>query len=469
MTCRLRNDGARDWRLSSDEGGYRTYRLTLRVISNDPRDGPATVRLTPGLPLVGSAWQIDNDVDIWVWCRANVSVDPVGGEPGTLHWDVVFEYSNKPLDHKLQRCHDVQIEDPLLEPQKKSGGGERYVEEALMDRFGRPILTSSHEQIRGAIVEFDFNRDTVTIEQNVPALELDLCVSMKDHLNSVPMWGLPPRCIKLSDFHWNERFWGQCYRYFNRRFDFSAKVRKDPVTGLLYSGWDRDVGDEGSKFLFGHWDSSSDEWVIDLLPGNVTPDPGNPTHFIRAVDRHGNYIRAPLNGSGRPAGTIVTTSRGGGGMYVAIDNVAVGVKLSDGKKWVPIVGDIPQRIQYGPPWEWNSNTAAAGGYVRGNIVTWIQNVEETGAETGYYVAIAKQPYYSTFVAFDGPNDVNGQWLRFPFGIQDAGNYDPESSYALGDYVLDFGTSESRTGSGNIHIERYDEANFFFLGVPLILG
>lgn len=296
--------GLSRWSLTRDEAGYREYRCTHKIKAA-AADGPRNVLNTAGLPLPGSQWSFRDDADPFVWCRANAEVrlareDDAAG----AIWLVDQVFSNKPLDDKKNRCQDAEIEDPLLEPQRVSGSFARFQEEAVEDRWGDPIVNSAHEQIRGDAVTFDASRPTVRVAQNVPLLQLDLVAPMVDTVNVQPIWGLPARSIKLSNFSWERKFYGQCSVYFERVFDFEIRTKLNPVTNIAFGDWDREVPDEGSKVLSGHWatveECATPGWVLDDICG-VAPDKDNPAHFIRFTDRHGNPARVMLDGNGTPA------------------------------------------------------------------------------------------------------------------------------------------------------------------------
>jgi hypothetical protein len=266
--------GTRTWSLARDADGHRTYKVRHLVVA----DGPATALTTPGLPAPGAVWSFPNDVDNWAWCRADADVklhQEREGEGRT--WAVDQTFSTRPPE----RCQTTAVADPLLEPQQVSGSSVRYSEEATEDRFGNPVVNSAHEPLRGPPVEFDANRSQVVIAQNVAALELALCESLRDHVNDAPLWGLAARCVKLSDFSWEKKYQGSCQPYYTRKFTFD-----------LHPGtFDREALDEGTKMLAGDWSETD--------PPVYTPkawaDAGNPAHFVQAKDRAGENIRVVLN------------------------------------------------------------------------------------------------------------------------------------------------------------------------------
>lgn len=425
MTARL--EGPLTWGMARDTEGHREYKITFLVITDDPEDGPGIALRCPGLPIPGSWWIIGNEVDLWAWCRANAEVEQVVDNEPNYHWKVTQTFSTKPPDDKKQRCQDNEIEDPLLEPQRVSGTFIKYTEEATIDRFGQPIMSSSHEQLKGPAVEFDANRLQVRIEQNVADLELDVLAGMVDTVNNAPIWGLPRRCVKLSAAPWEKKFYGTCYVYYTRTLEFDTN----------FNTFDRDILDEGTKVLEGHWEGGGDEdriYVTHNIDG-APANPLNPKHFVRAQDPFGNLIRVALNGAGLQAGVISKL----GGYFLSLSSSNTGNPLEDIDFWIPYSIDME-------PEEWSFATP----YPRGSLVTYNGN---------YYITLATNlPAGNIPVA--GPD-----WAILPDLPFDAGTYDDTETYGLGNYVQDGGSENT---SAYRHVEKYNEANFLLLGIPTIL-
>lgn len=300
MAVLLNSEPVAMWSGDVDEDNYRTYKVTHLVLSQGG-DGPANVLRCPGLPRTGSPWIYGNDVDVWVWCRPNKTVQLHNGKQGEIRGrtghDIIYAvestYSNKPL----KQCHEYSFEDPILEPPKVSGSFVTYQEEATHDRFNRPIVSSSWEQIRGPSVEFDRSRPTVEISMNVLIFSLPLVAAMMDTVNDSMLWGLYPRMIKLSRVSWERLFYGECYVYYRLNLGFDVN----------YDTFDRIVQDEGQKVLSGYWNPSNlSQWVVRVV-GDTYADPLNPNHFIKAVDPDGNPMHMVLDGYGKPAGTLITS------------------------------------------------------------------------------------------------------------------------------------------------------------------
>lgn len=327
--------GPLTWKLTRDEDGHRDYEIVHLVRMSSPGDGPYQALSVAALPQPGDTWAYGGDADPWATCILDAEVTVFQEKEGdpTKYYRIKQTFSTRPTK---RRCLENEFTNPLLEPQKKSGGSVKYTEEATHDRHGDPILSSSHEMLRGPQNEWDASRLRVRIEQNVADLELDLVAQMLDTVNEDTLWGFPARTIKLSQFDYEEKYYGSCNKYYTRIFEFDIIYKRqegvsslvtgtgtydlDPVlTGDTYT-WDRYLLDEGTKVLKGRWSTetlpgatSPGGW--ELLPivslfgvPILMPDEDNPTHFIRAVDRQGNPMRLVLDGHGRPYDPDQTTS-----------------------------------------------------------------------------------------------------------------------------------------------------------------
>lgn len=422
MTCRLRS-GPREIHLVRDKDAHRTYRVKY-LVECDTTDGPANVLQTPGLPTYGSEYLIDGDLDIWAWCRWEAEVKQVvTREPCTLY-EVDVLFSTKP---DAAYCKLIQTEDPLLEPQKVSIAFSRYSEEASHDRFGREIKNSAHEPIQGQQVEFDATRFQVTIEQNVADLQLPLICSLRDAVNDAELWGMQKRCVKLTNFSAEKKYYGACQKYYTRRFEFEAR----------YDGFDRDILDQGTKVLNGHWDSTDQgAWVLDNINGSP-PDKNNPDHFIRFQDQKGNTARVVLDGNGEPCqkdddiGTVMIASTA-----ILLDHefTPAGQPTSDSVIQINVV-DNPPSIGTLTMEVYGKRTVAPG-----LTVDFLETVYIGG---GVYEARTKAQFHS----------VGAIYLR-----------SESTADTIGD-TFAVAAVDVKHGPGKIHVEKHNEANLLLLGIP----
>jgi len=254
------------WSGGRDREGYREYKITWRVVTNDPLDGPLVAMAAPGLASIGSPWSVGNDYDPWVFCTPELIVRPVVDNEPNQTWDVEQTFSNRPG----KRCQDNQIDDPLAEPPNISGSFLRYTLPAERDRNGKAILSSSHELITG--LERDASRPTVIIEQNVLSIGLEVFTQMIDTLNDAPLWGLAARRIKMGLPTWSRKLYGTCSFYYTRKFEFEIR----------FEGWDEaGVVDKGFK----------------VFDDNVTDNPtnrANPENYVLYKDSKDENTPKPI-------------------------------------------------------------------------------------------------------------------------------------------------------------------------------
>lgn len=251
--------GQRDWRMTRDRDGHREYKITFRVVTDSKFVGPAEVLQTSGLPISGDYWIVDNDADLWATCKEDAEVVPVVTNEPNFQWDVTMTFSTKWDD---KRCKDQQIDDPLLVPDRVSGSFTRFTEQATFDRFGAGIVNSAFERIEDKQVEFDASRANIKISQNRADLEIELFTPMVDTVNDATLWGLPPRTVKLSNVTWERKYYGQCYLYYERTFEF--EVRYNPGSASDFLGFDRLLLDEANKVLKGHYAAKGSGCTVDI-------------------------------------------------------------------------------------------------------------------------------------------------------------------------------------------------------------
>lgn len=279
--------GRYNWDLNIDKDGHRDYKITWVVQTTSVDDGPGVVLTAAGIPLVGSFWAYGNDANPYALCWPTASIKL--RDPQELYWTVDQTFSTKPF----RRCQDSQVENPLAEPMRLSGSFRKFQEEAQVDRNGKVMKSSSHELYKGKVVEFDANRPNVKCGYNMLVLPLGLIAQFIDVVNDATMWGLPPRCIKLSDAEWKRMVYGSCNYYYGVDFDLEVK----------YDTWDRKVPDEGRMVLLGWNPGDPIEDRLDPDDEDATTSEANhlnPKNYYVYKDKNGENTRAFLDGKGRP-------------------------------------------------------------------------------------------------------------------------------------------------------------------------
>jgi hypothetical protein len=440
--------GPRTWSVGVDRDGVRTYRVTWRVQVDSALVGPNEVRLAPGLPRPGDIWAFEELIDPWAWCTFEREVTPVQKREGSPveYYDVTINFSTK----APKKCQDQKFEDPVLEFPTISGGSVRYTEEATIDRFLRPITNSSWELVKGKPVEFDANRPTVKVKMNVIDFStVRLAYSMQDHLNSVELWGLPPRRIKLSGVDFERKFYGLCYAYYELSLEFdigNAQHGGRPSS----STFDHDVADEGTMVLFGHIDSITHNYTVDNING-APASPSNPRHFVRYKDIQAENTKTLLDGEGKPwtptnalvaqacsdCTRVLSTYQTAGFARKYPEMEVTLTKVGGQCKWTYVGSYFTETFQ------WDATRTI---WVYTNTFfsdqEWVLDINEpVGAD------------------FNCEGVVNLEARAIPNTPPNpAGSPDPPFSIKL---------FPGGTPPGRIHIEKYDEANFALLGIPLV--
>ena len=231
------NHGRINWSASRDETGERTYQIQWLFEDQEANKGPQTILNHNTLPPIGSFWNYGGDNDPWAFCTPVTSAAPIVNKEPSQFWIVNNEFQTPNLT--ANRCQNAQPENPLLEPDRYRGSFVRYTQEQVYDRNGELLKTSSHERLRGPLVEFDNNRPTVTIEKNLGSLPLFAVTSLIDHVNDGPMWGVDSRCVKLTNATWTRNFYGTCFVYYTVAYEFDVDFRT----------FDREAIDSGTKVL----------------------------------------------------------------------------------------------------------------------------------------------------------------------------------------------------------------------------
>lgn len=284
--------GPLTWDLEADKDSYRDYTVKWLIRTDSKDDGPLIVALTPGLPAIGSYWNIGNDVDTFALCWPNWRIQPHAQEEGEPHfwWSLTQRFSTRPIS----RCQDVRVENPLNEPPKINGGFHKYTKKFNYDKDNKPFYNTAWQRLTGPETEFDENRPTTKIGVNVLLWPGTTYTPMVDTVNDQPLWGFQARCIKLSNVSYTRLVYGVCGYYFFTEYEFDQNSNT----------FDRTVDSYGTKCLIGT-SPGSDRKANPLLPTNIDPTTGdanylNPLNYEDYLDTHGNIQRVPLDQYGVP-------------------------------------------------------------------------------------------------------------------------------------------------------------------------
>jgi hypothetical protein len=502
--------GQRTWSVSRDSEGYRTYKIVHRVAC-DEGDGPNTALTAVGLPVPGQVWDFDNDYDPNAWCTPESSATPVVTNEPNMYFDVEHNFTSKPLGRDATKDRA----DPLSEPPKISISFSKTTEEASHDRFGRMITNSAWEQMRGKHVEFDTGHIIVKIEQNLATVDLPSHAAAYQTVNMVPLWGMPPRTVKLSNSSIEESYYtpttttttttpfgatttsqftttttaqptiASQVKYYHRNLEFEVNAK----------GWDRDLLDEGTKVLWGRWKSvvttSTTTTSTTTTPaGQTTAPPTTTSTAAGATTTQAattttlptpqkadpvQWELLPVDSDGtmpnrfNPTHFMRYTDRSGNPLRVILNGkgLPAGTVAPVGLKYLCIVNGPAGSLADTNSWVAVPKPPVPDPdspnptfpvwdpftyYSRGDIIQ-----DNSGAK---YIATDTSINRDPVIEQIGSNPV---WQPVPANTpQDQGIYVSTASYVIGDMVED-ALIES---AGIIHVERYSETDFVLvLGIP----
>jgi hypothetical protein len=258
--------GLHDWKLKRDDDGHRDYELEWFIGTNTRADGPQVVLNCPGLPALGTAYNLGNDADAWAFAYPGATVHRTKKQPSSgRHWILTQKFSTKPLN----RCQTAAIEDPLLEPPKIGYAFNGETKEFTHDRHGNPILNSAMQQVRGKAVEGDDDKITVWIEQNLLTIDNAQLKDFRGALNDSALWGLAAREVRLFRAQIDKLYYGVCTSYYRRRLEF-------------------EIGDFDRRII--------DRGTMRLKTGG---DAADPRDYERAKDSNGENVEMILNLAGQ--------------------------------------------------------------------------------------------------------------------------------------------------------------------------
>jgi hypothetical protein len=437
--CDFINHGPTNLSCNTDNEDHTTYKVTYHIQSSTPV-GPRAIKDLSGtldLPQPGDIYAIVNlgEMDQWAWCTNEVEIEPkVEAEP-PYHWLATYTFTSQLQD----RCNGEHRTDPVLEAPRISGSFVKYTEEAVVDLYGKPILNSAHERMRGPQVEFDVSRPTIRIEKFFHDPNLELLNLYKDSVNDAPLWGLPARTIKLSNISFDKQFYSYCQDVWKVTLEFD--INKNT--------WDRTILDEGTKVLHGKYNQQGEWELIDI--DGAPPNPANPSHYDRFVDKQYNATTVILDGNGKPFNPVVAKT-------CACGPCSTGACAPT--KWT-VFGfpDFPLGIDI----TYTGGCTWLGSDLGSRDLLGVVSLEYTGSDWQVYNSLHPTDAWeleenSTFRCQGTNNFTN-------IAPDPAVPADPE--YAAPDF-LSIIPYLSDSKPGQIFVQKYPGRNFLALGVPTIL-
>lgn len=204
--------------LKIDSSFKRSY-TTVYEIYADESDGTFEVINADGIPAFGSWYKQPNGlIDYGAFCNgANLHDNPVKAKVGgqnKVKWTMTVTHGASSSKKEPAR----RRESPLDEPPVVSGSFVKYMEQALRDKDGNPILNTATEAFDPPFEE-EKSYDDLRIQLNTANIDLGFRAGFSNAVNSKPMWGLKKRQIKLDSWRYNVVWFGDL-NYVEHDFKF---------------------------------------------------------------------------------------------------------------------------------------------------------------------------------------------------------------------------------------------------------
>jgi hypothetical protein len=177
----------------------RTYTRQWKVITNDPNDGPKTVR--EALPVsLGNSYSTPNEVDKGSYVN---SIDAVSEGDDGLSWLVNVQYG--PYDAT------INPQDPTQRPIELNYEASQFQRPSIEDVNGKAIANSAGDPFDPPLMKDD-SRPVFVITRNEMTYNDEVMATYRDTVNSDVFFGYGPMLVKCHsitgrlaydpDIHW---------------------------------------------------------------------------------------------------------------------------------------------------------------------------------------------------------------------------------------------------------------------------
>jgi hypothetical protein len=126
----------------------------------------------------------------------------------------------------LRSYDETFSDDPLAKPPVIRGHGVRFQEPVRKDKDGDDVVNSAGDFFDGLLK--DSSRRTLTIQKNLPGIDLAQFDEYTDCLNSTTFFGLAARKWKMAPPQWEQHYLGNSQPYYSVTFTFEASKDYDP-------------------------------------------------------------------------------------------------------------------------------------------------------------------------------------------------------------------------------------------------
>lgn len=222
-----------DFPAKKDMDGGAVYDVKWGVTVDSAQIGPDDVIEAPGLPLPGSPFSsVVAGGNPNAYYFGDGSAKRAGSaKKQRIRWECTlpFRTAGAGTNPSGQTNH------PLLKPWKVNGGVNKYTTAAQRDKDGNPILNSAKQRFRGEVVNLIDSRGWFSIEGYVSWINFNVMDNIGGAVNENAYWNIAARKIKVSEFTYEQLWFGNSVWYFKVNFTFEI----NPST------WDLKPLDEG--------------------------------------------------------------------------------------------------------------------------------------------------------------------------------------------------------------------------------
>lgn len=309
--------------LAVDRDFHRTY-TTIYVVFTERNQDPFNAASVSGIPTYGDSYSWNAFTDVWAFAkqfdiqRDQELKDPLSGDI-VVRWTITVRHDSKPTGGSNGF---TPRDNPLDEPVVITGSFDWYTSPRYRDIDGNVLANSAHIPYPRETVEVDDVFDTINVSYNYATIDLDLRSQMINAVNSVPMWGLGVRRIKLSTWDYQILWAGPAFQYVKYNLKFTVSYEEMPPEeevniGKAYAGlygFYTVLRDEGELYWAGGRDKQANEtdkqWLTRLTAatakdekqdtpikldanGDKIPDNENVLYNIFRVEKERNLLLIP--------------------------------------------------------------------------------------------------------------------------------------------------------------------------------
>lgn len=203
-----------------DEQGNVTYNVKYQILTSSRTDGILAILYTSGLPVFGDTYETVTESDGRASLRS-ASAEIADDSETLRKWIWSGVYSSKGTDSDSNQS--PQNTDQVDWAWKASGSFAMFMRSPEADKDGRALVNTTNEPFMPP-PEIDDPQLELILEKNTPSLSLTSWSTTRGKVNSVTMWGLIPRAIKMRQWSWKVHYVSKSFAYIENRFDLGIKI-----------------------------------------------------------------------------------------------------------------------------------------------------------------------------------------------------------------------------------------------------